>query len=362
MAYGALQGIRVLEFAGIGPAPFVCMLFADMGADVVRIDRHGYTPDAGEAILLRGRRSIALDLKQPQDLARARDLARCADLLVEGYRPGVMERLGLGPQSLLAEHPKLVYGRMTGWGQSGPLSGVAGHDINYLSITGALHAIGTEERPVPPLNLVGDFGGGAVLLAFGMLAALTHVRAGGQGQVVDCGMCDGTPLLLAMQLSMLAQGQWRDQRRSNLLDGGAPFYDTYRCADGRWIAVGALEARFFELLAERTGLSRTDFPDHMDRSKWPALRAAFTRIFASRTREDWCRIFEGSDACVSPVLTLTEAPDHPHHRARGTYARVNGLTQAIPAPRLSSTPGQIGAAARPAGADEAEILRDWLGS
>jgi len=361
MADGALQGVRVLEFAGIGPAPFVCMLFADMGADVVRIDRPGYTPDAGEAILLRGRRSIALDLKHPQGLATARDLARRADLLVEGYRPGVMERLGLGPQILLADHPGLVYGRMTGWGQSGPLSGAAGHDINYLAITGALHAIGTQDKPVPPLNLVGDFGGGAVLLAFGMLAALTHARAGGQGQVVDCGMCDGTPLLLAMQLSMLAQGQWCDQRRSNLLDGGAPFYDTYCCADGRWIAVGALEPRFFALLAEGTGLSREEFPDHLDRATWPAMRAAFTRIFASRTREDWCRMFEGTDACVSPVLTLTEAPDHPHHRARGTFARVNGLMQAIPAPRLSSTPGMVGTPARPTGADEVGIRRDWLG-
>lgn len=362
MRSGPLQNVRVLEFAGLGPTPFSCMLLADMGADVVRVDRPGHVPGPSEGIILRGRRSIALNLKTACDHETAKSLAGRTDILIEGMRPGVMERLGLGPQELLALYPQLIYGRMTGWGQSGPLSTAAGHDINYISLSGALHAIGLADKPVPPLNLVGDFGGGGAYLVFGVLAALTHVRAGGTGQVVDCAMTDGCASLMSMQLSLLQAGAWTDQRRVNTLDGGAPYYDTYLCADGQWVSIGAIEPQFFAELIQKTGLPAEQFPDNNDRARWPALRAALTQAFASRSRAEWCAIFEGSDACFAPVLSMREAPAHPHNQARQTFVNVHGLTQAAPAPRFSKTPGAIAGPARAAGADTSAVLQDWLGS
>ncbi len=359
MRSGPLLGVRVLEFAGIGPAPFCCMLLSDLGADVVRIDRAGKNPGASEAIILRGRRSIALDLKSIAGVQVARQLAQRANILIEGFRPGVMERLTLGPQTLLELNPSLIYGRMTGWGQSGPRAAIAGHDINYVSLTGALHAIGLADKPVPPLNLVGDFGGGALYLAFGVLAALNHVRGGGAGQVVDCAMTDGSASLMSMMYAMNQNNAWVDERRQNLLDGGAPFYDTYACADGLWISIGALEPQFFSELVARTGLSQQQFPNNTERSQWPAMRAALTRAFASKTRDEWRAIFEGSDACVAPVLSMTDAPLHPHNLARGTFVHAHGLMQAAPAPRFSKTPGAIQGPPRPAGADTEAVLRDW---
>ena len=359
MRSGPLTGVRVLEFAGLGPAPFCCMLLSDLGADVVRVDRAGKDPRDLDAIILRGRRSIALDLKSAPGLQTARKLCERADILIEGFRPQVMERLGLGPQELLQSNPKLVYGRMTGWGQTGPRANLAGHDINYVSLSGALHAIGLADKPLPPLNLVGDFGGGALYLAVGVLAALTHVRSGGVGQVVDAAMTDGAASLMSMMYAMSQTGAWVDRRRENLLDGGAPFYDTYACADGLWISIGALEPQFFSELLAKTGLSATSFPTNTDRSLWPALRAALTGAFATRARSEWCTIFEDSDACFAPVLSMRDAPTDPHNVARQTFVHQNGVMQAAPAPRFSRTPGAIQGPPRPAGADTAAILSDW---
>ena len=359
MKSGPLTGVRVLEFAGIGPAPFCCMLLSDLGAEVVRVDRAGKNPGAGESIILRGRRSIALDLKSDAGLRTARALSRRADILIEGFRPGVMERLGLGPRDLLQINPKLVFGRMTGWGQSGPMADRAGHDINYVSLTGALHAIGLADKPVPPLNLVGDFGGGALYLAFGVLAALNHVRSGGEGQEVDCAMTDGSASLMSMMYSMNQNAQWADQRRENLLDGGAPFYDTYVCSDGLWISIGSLEPQFFAILVEKTGLSKQQFSVNTDRSQWPAMRVSLTQAFATKTRSEWCSIFADSDACFAPVLSMTEAPSHPHNVARNTFVNAHGIRQAAPAPRFSKTPGAIQGPPRNAGADTDAILKDW---
>jgi len=343
---GPLQGLRVVEFAGLGPAPFCGMLLADLGAQVLRIDRLG-PPSAGAAmfdpqkdILQRGRTTLALDLKHPQGHAAALQLVAEADALTEGFRPGVMERLGLGPEPCLAANPRLVYGRMTGWGQHGPLAHTAGHDINYLAISGALHTIGRADGgPVPPLNLVADFGGGAMLLAVGMLAALLEARRSGLGQVVDAAMTDGAALLQAMTFSLRAMGQWQDERQSNLLDGGAPRYDTYLCADGRHLAVGPLEPAFNRQFLQGLGLA--DDPQMQtldDRSLWPVQKARIAGVIAQRSRDEWVRLFEGSDACVSPVLTLVEAPEHPHNQARGTFVQAHGVLQPAPAPRFSRTP------------------------
>jgi alpha-methylacyl-CoA racemase len=335
------------------------MLLSDLGADVVRVDREGKHPGVLDAIILRGRRSIALDLKSAAGLQTARELSSRADILIEGFRPQVMERLGLGPTELLQLNPKLIYGRMTGWGQTGPRADLAGHDINYVSLSGALHAIGCADKPVPPLNLVGDFGGGALYLAVGVLAALNHARSGGAGQVVDAAMTDGAASLMSMMYSMLQNGRWTDQRRVNLLDGGAPFYDTYACADGMWISIGALEPQFFSELLDKTGLSAQAFPNNTDRSLWPALRTALTQAFMMRPRSEWCAVFEGSDACFAPILSMTDAPNDPHNVARQTFVQRNGITQPAPAPRFSLTPGAIQGPPRPAGADTAAILRDW---
>lgn len=343
---GPLRGLRVIEFAGLGPGPFCGMVLSDLGAQVLRIDRLGAV-GAGNAmfapehdILQRGRQVVALDLKHSDGRAAALQLVAEADALIEGFRPGVMERLGLGPEPCQAANPKLVYGRVTGWGQHGPLAHTAGHDINYLALSGALHAIGRRDSgPVPPLNLVADFGGGAMLLAVGLLAALLEARRSGRGQVVDAAMTDGVALLQAMTLSLRAMGAWRDERQSNLLDGGAPRYDTYACADGRHVAIGAIEPQFYQLLLDGLGLADDPVMQSPDeRSLWPEQRKRIAQALLQRPRDEWAQRFEGSDACVSPVLSLAEAPLHPHNVARGTYVQSPGITQPAAAPRFSRTP------------------------
>ena len=359
MASGPLNGVKILEFSGIGPGPFCGMLLSDMGADVLRIDRKG--GDRGEKthVTRRGRKSVALDLKQPAAREACLRLMETADALYEGFRPGVMERLGLGPDIALARNPRLVYGRMTGWGQDGPLAQAAGHDINYIAITGALHAIGTAERPVPPLNLVGDFGGGALYLAVGMLAALLHARATGEGQVVDAAMSDGAASLMAAFYGHMAGGRWNDRRAANGVDGGAPYYGVYACKDGRWIAVGSIEPQFFALLMEK--LEIADFPHkhQRDPAHWPALRARLEATFLTRTQSEWMELMEGSDACFAGVLSLTDAPSHPHHIARGTFVTVDGVLQPAPAPRFSRTPGEIQALDPRIGAHNETGLTGW---
>lgn len=363
---GPLAGLRIIEMAGIGPAPFAAMLFADMGAEVIRIDRKAPSGDGAfdtlksYGFLNRGRRSLALDLKKPRAVAALLKLVGAADALIEGFRPGVMERLGLGPEVCLAAKPALVYGRITGWGQSGPLAQTAGHDINYIALSGALHAIGTAEQPLPPLNVVGDFGGGAMFVAFGVVCALLEAQRSGRGQVVDAAMTDGAALLTAMQYSFKAMGHWSNRRQANLLDGGAPFYGTYACADGKWLAVGPIEPQFHEVLIEKLGLAQADFADRWDAASWPRLRARLEVAFAGRTRDEWVALLERTDACVAPVLDLDEAPRHPHNVARGTFVEHDGITQPAPAPRFSRTAPAIGRPApRAAGEHSAAVLGDW---
>lgn len=329
---GPLSGLRIVELAGLAPAPFAAMMLADHGAEVIRIERAGEVPPVppDKDILRRGRAEIlSLDLKSPEGAARVRDLARGADGLIEGFRPGVTERLGLGPDALCADNPRLVYGRVTGWGQEGPLAGAAGHDINYIALSGNLHGYGRAgQPPTPPANAVGDFGGGGMLLAFGMLAAILGARASGKGCVIDAAMVDGAALLAAQTWSLSAAGLWQDARGVNLLDGGQPFYDSYRCADGEWIAIGALEPRFFALLKDRLGLSSAQFD--------PALRGELAAVFAAHPRDHWCALLEGTDACFAPVLTMADAPRHPHNLARGTFVEADGIVQPAPAPRFRS--------------------------
>ena len=358
-AQGPLKGLKVVEFAGIGPGPFCGMLLSDLGADVVRIDRKGPGRGSAADVPSRGRRSIAFDLKKPEAVEACLKLIDGADIVFEGFRPGVMERLGLGPEVALKRNPKLVYGRMTGWGQSGPLSQAAGHDMNYIAITGALHAIGMPDKPVPPLNLVGDFGGGALYLAFGMLAALTHARATGQGQVVDTAMSDGAASLMAFFYGMKAAGVFTDDRRANMLDGGAHYYDTYQCSDGKWVSIGSIEPQFYALLLEKTGITDPDFAHQHDRSKWPALREKLAAVIATKTRDEWSAIMEGSDVCFGPVLTLEEAPHHPHNVARETFVTISDVVQPAPAPRFSETPGKVQAPPPAIGADSESALADW---
>ena len=361
---GPLAGLKVVEMVGLGPAPFAAMLLADMGAEVIRIDRPGATGALGLPprydIAARGRRSLAIDLRKPGAVDAVLDLVAGADALLEGYRPGVMERLGLGPEPCLARRPQLVYGRMTGWGQHGPLAQAAGHDINYLALSGALHAIGPAgSPPPPPLNYVGDYGGGAMLLAFGMLCALHEAGRSGKGQVVDAAMSDGAVLLSAMFYGMRAAGRWHDERGANLLDGGAPFYGCYACADGKYVSVGPLEPQFHAELIERLGLDPHDFLPQDDRSQWPARRALLAARFAERSRDAWCDLLEGSDACFAPVLDFGEAPQHRQHRERGTFVAVDGVTQPAAAPRFSRTPAAVpGSVAQP-GAHTEAVLRDW---
>lgn len=360
MGQGPLAGLKIVEFAGIGPGPFCGMLLSDLGADVVRIDRKGQGRGGSPAdITARGRRSVALDLKQPASIETCLKLLETADGLIEGFRPGVMERLGLGPDAALQRNPRLVYGRMTGWGQFGPYAKAAGHDMNYIAITGALDAIGTQEKPVPPLNLVGDFGGGALYLAFGLLAGVIHARATGQGQVIDCAMSDGAASLMAMFYGFKAGGMWTEGRRSNLLDGGAHFYDTYQCADGGWISIGSIEPQFYLLLLEKTGITDPQFQHQMSREEWPELRDKLATVIRTKTRDEWCAMMDGTDVCFAPVLSMDEAPVHPHNAARETFVEVSGVIQPAPAPRFSATPGKIQGPPPRIGADNDAALADW---
>lgn len=335
---GPLHGIRIIEFAGIGPGPYCGMMLADHGAEVIRIDRPGAMLLRQDP-LARSRRSICLDMKNPDAVAIARDLCRGADGIIEGYRPGVMERLGLGPDVLLADNPALVYGRMTGWGQTGPYAQSAGHDINYIALSGVLHTIGRSgERPVPPVNYIGDFGGGGMMLAFGMVSAILGVKNGGKGQVIDCAMTDGSAVIASMIWGARALGVWADEREVNRLDGGAPYYDTYECSDGKYVAIGSIEPQFYALLRGATGLDADpDFDAQSDQSKWPALKLKMADLFKTKSRGEWCEIMEMTDICFAPVLSMDEAPRHPHNVARQSFIDVGGTIMPAPAPRYSAT-------------------------
>jgi alpha-methylacyl-CoA racemase len=362
---GPLDGIRIIELAGLGPAPFAGMMLCDAGADIVRIDRADratFPPQSGAHVDLmnRGRRSVAVDLKHPGGVALVLRLVESADGLMEGFRPGVAERLGLGPDVCLSRNPRLVYGRMTGWGQDGSMAAAAGHDIDYIALAGALDPIGRAgERPLPPLNLVGDFGGGGMMLAFGMCAAIISARQTGSGQVVDAAMVDGAASLMTMTFTLRQAGTWQDERGTNLLDTGAHFYEVYETSDGGFMAVGAIEAQFYAELIRRLGLDGEELPDQSDRQAWPAMKERFARVFASRTRAEWEKVFEGSDACVAPVLSLAEAPGHPHNQVRGTFTEVSGVLQPAPAPRFTGTPGAIRRPPPNPGQYADEALADW---
>ena len=354
-ASGPLAGFRIVEFAGIGPAPFACMMLADMGAEVVTLDRVGANKSL-KSIVDRGRKIVELDLKDKAAVTQVLDLLANADALIEGFRPGVMERLGLGPDVVMARNPRLVYGRMTGWGQEGPLADAAGHDLNYISITGALAAIGTKEKPVPPLNLVGDFGGGALYLVAGVLAALLETAKSGKGQVVDAAMCDGAASLMSMFFDLTEMGLWTEGRDQNFLDGGAHFYGVYECACGNFISIGSIEPQFYALLREHAGVREKCFDAQMDRKAWPDLKAKLTEIFKSKSRAEWCEIMEGTDICFAPILTMAEAPKHPHMAARQVFVQRHGVTQPAPAPRFSRTPSAI---REPEVADIDGLVREW---
>jgi alpha-methylacyl-CoA racemase len=362
-ASGPLSGIRVLEIAGMGPGPFCAMVLSDFGADVIRVDRADAVGGPGDAqasvdVLSRGRRSVAVDLKQPGAVELVLRLVERADVLVEGYRPGVMERLGLGPDVCLARNPRLVYGRMTGWGQDGPWAAQAGHDINYIALAGALWPIGRAgEAPVPPLNLVGDFGGGGMLLAVGICAALAERATSGRGQVIDAAMTDGAALLNGFLYGMRAAGLWGDERGANLLDTGAPFYETYETADGQWISVGSIEPKFFRNLVTTLGLD-VDLVSQHDQASWQAQKEKLAAIFRTRTRDEWTALLADADACFAPVLSPWEAPEHPHNAARGTFTESFGVTQPSPAPRFSRTPAAIAGPPAVPGQHTDEILGD----
>ncbi|WP_041801390.1 CaiB/BaiF CoA transferase family protein [Rhodopseudomonas palustris] len=355
-ASGPLSGLRIVEFAGLGPGPFAAMMLADMGADVVTLSRGEQQMGLRGTVMMRGRRSITADLKDKACIAEVLKLCDGADALIEGYRPGVMERLGLGPDVVTTRNKRLVYARMTGWGQSGPLSGAAGHDINYIALTGALAAIGERDRPVPPLNLVGDYGGGALYLVVGLLAALLEAKTSGQGQVVDVAMCDGAASLMSLFCELSAAGRWKDGRESNLLDGGAHFYGTYQCKDGEFIALGAIEPQFYAELRRLAGLDDPAFDRQMSPKDWPALKAKMAELFKTKTRAEWCAIMEGTDVCFAPVLSLSEAPLHPHMAERAAFVSHDGVLQPAPAPRFSRTPSAIRAAVSD---DLAGVARQW---
>jgi alpha-methylacyl-CoA racemase len=360
---GPLQGIRVLEFESIGPAPFAGMLLADMGADVLVVDRPGDT-DLGlkrerrHDVMMRGKRSVTLDLKKKDSKDVCMSLLARADALIEGMRPGVMERLGLGPDQVLKKNPKLVYGRMTGWGQDGPLAPRAGHDINYIALAGVLHAFGRKgEAPVPPLNLVGDFGGGGMLLAFGVACGLIEAARSGRGQVIDAAMVEGASLLAAMFSGFLATNSWSEERGANILDTGAPWYDVYETKDGKYVSIGSIEGRFFDELISRLGLK--DVPPQHDRGRWPEMKSLFEKTFKSRTRAEWCKVFEGSDACFAPVLSWSEARRDPHMVFRRNFIEAAGVEQPAPAPRFSRTPGAVRRAPPERGEGGAAALAEW---
>jgi len=355
---GPLAGIRIVEFQGIGPGPFAAMLLSDMGADVIRIDRKGGRTPHKTEITYRGRPAVALDLKKTEAVEAALKLIEKADALIEGFRPGVMERLGLGPDVCLKRNPKLVFGRMTGWGQTGPLADAAGHDINYIALTGALHAIGSAGgKPVPPLNLVGDFGGGALYLALGVACALLEANRSGKGQVVDAAMTDGAASLMAMFYGMSASGMWQDKRGVNMLDSGTHFYDTYETKDGKWISLGSIEPQFYREMLEKTGITDPDFEAQMDRKAWAGLKAKIAGVIRTKSRDEWDAILLGSDVCYAPVLSLAEAPKHPHNVARKTFVEIDGITQPAPAPRFSRTPAEV--KGPPEGANSPAALSAW---
>ena len=365
---GPLSGIRVVEMVGIGPCPFAAMMLADMGAEVIRIDRKALAgednpyPVLGTRhdVMARGRRSLAVDLKKAAGRVTVLQLLAQADVLLEGFRPGVMERLGLGPDACLERNPKLVYGRVTGWGQNGPLAHAAGHDINYVALSGMLHAMGrADSPPAPPLNLVGDFGGGGMMLAFGVVCAALEARTSNQGQVVDAAMTDGAALLGAMMYGLRGHGTWSGEREANLLDGGAPFYDTYACLDGKFVSVGAIEPQFYAQLLALVGASAPAFSQPWKQAAWPELKAKFAALFALKTRDEWCRLLEGTDVCFAPVLDMQEAPQHPHNAARRTFVDIDGVSQPAPAPRFSRTAPATPLAPSSPGADTDAILADW---
>ena len=356
---GPLQGVRVVELAGIGPGPFCGMMLSDMGAEVIRVDRLAPAgAGRGRDVLGRNRRSIAVDLKKPAGADLVLGLVERADALFEGFRPGVAERLGLGPADCMGRNPRLVYGRMTGWGQTGPIAHAAGHDINYIGLAGALHAIGEPGgKPVPPLNLIGDFGGGGMLLAFGLVCGILEASRSGQGQVIDAAMVDGAAALMAMFFSLAGRG-FKTERGANLLDGGAHFYNTYETADGHHVCVGAIEPQFYAELVQKAGLDAALFKPQLDAEQWPALRAELARVFKAKTRAEWCSLLEGTDVCFAPVLSIKEAPEHPHNRARGTFVDVDGVTQPAPAPRFSRTAAAISHPARAPGEDTRAVLAE----
>jgi crotonobetainyl-CoA:carnitine CoA-transferase CaiB-like acyl-CoA transferase len=364
---GPLAGIKIIELAGIGPGPMCAMLLADMGATVLRIDRPGGS-DLGLArplrydLLLRGRRSVAVDLKSADGKALALRLIEQADGLIEGFRPGVTERLGLGPDDCLARNPRLVYGRVTGWGQDGPLAQAAGHDINYISLAGALHAFGRRgQPPTPPLNLLGDFAGGSLYLAFGLVCGILEARRSGQGQIVDAAMIDGAASLMTAAVGAVAAGLSTHERGTNHLDTGAHFYNVYECADGGWISVAPIEGKFYAELLRRLDIDPATMPPQMDRARWPEAQTRFAELFKTRTRDQWCALLEGTDACFAPVLTTDEASDHPHNAARGTYVEIDGIVQPAPAPRFSRTVPALPIPPQPTSPEQAEAaLAAWL--
>lgn len=359
---GPLQGVKIIEVGGIGPGPFCGMMLSDMGAEVIRIERKGQSAltEPKYDVIMRNRRSVAIDLRKPEGVEAVLALVEKVDALQEGFRPGVMEKLGLGPDACLARNPRLVYGRMTGWGQEGPMARVAGHDINYISLSGALHTFGRRgEKPIAPLNMVGDFGGGGMLLAFGIVCALLESQKSGKGQVIDAAMIDGSAALMAMIYGLRASGFWADVRGVNLLDSAAHFYDTYETADGKYISVGSIEPQFYELLLKHTGIDDPDFKNQMDPKKWPGFKEKITAIFKTKTRDEWCEIMGDTDICFAPVLSLEEAPRHPQNQARKTFVELEGVLQPAPAPRFSRTHPEIKNPPPTPGGDTQEVLKEF---
>jgi alpha-methylacyl-CoA racemase len=359
---GPLQGVKIIEVGGIGPGPFCAMMLSDMGAEVIRIERKGQAALTQPKfdVMMRNRRSMEIDLRKPEGVAAVLKMVEQVDALQEGFRPSVMEKLGLGPDVCLERNPRLVYGRMTGWGQEGPLAKVAGHDINYISLSGALHTFGRKgQKPVAPLNMVGDFGGGGMLLAFGIVCALYEAQISGQGQVVDASMVDGSAALMAMIYGLRASGFWVDERGVNLLDSGAHFYDTYETADGKYISIGSLEPQFYELLLKHTGVDDPDFKNQLDPKKWPEFKEKITEIFKTKTRDQWCEIMEGTDVCFAPVLSLDEAPEHPQNKVRNTFIEIEGVRQPAPAPRFSRTAPEIKTPPPTPGENTVHVLGDF---
>lgn len=359
MTKGPLAGIRIVEFAGLGPAPFAAMFLSDLGADVVEIAREGAPPPPSFRPDTRGRRRVALNLKDSDAVASVLDLIDQADVVIEGNRPGVMERLGLGPEVMHARNARLIYARMTGWGQSGPYAHTAGHDINYLAITGVLHAIGTAERPVPPLNLAADYGGGSMFLITGILSAIIHARATGQGQVIDVAMSDCAAYLASLFYGMHGAGQWSEQRETNLLDGGAHFYGAFECADGKWVSIGSIEPQFYQLLLDKTDTADRLTAPQLEKAQWPQMRAVLRDAFLTKTRDEWCAIMEATDVCFAPILSFSEAPENMHNKARGTFIQSGGVTVPGPVPRFSETPASVQWEPSNALHSVADITRSW---